>query len=411
VDVYLYDGFDGATLGGLLAAKENLAFPEAGYHSVALNTPVQVAAGNDVVAVVKFTNAGYTYPIVADKAGPVETGRTYISATGAGWEDLGAGFAADVAIRLRTSVQPATDTPTPTLTPTPTGTPTPSGTPTGTPTATGTVTATPTGTPGDWRIYLPLLLRQLPLAPTPTPTRTSTPSPTPTSTPPVSQGIYGWVTYYGGPVSGTGLALRFYDGSAWSTAATAATDSNGRYVFSNAQSLLPGQRYYVRFGPNTTTPEYLTAWYGPDILSHTSEIPTPGGDFDIANVSLLDPAPGAIVSLPAQFTWLRRMLGGEGYRWRLFDPVSMAGWTTADLGDVDSYTLDTLPAGVNPGGVYGWYVEVYTGPDSYGVSYFYREVTFSQGAVAKTRVERLQQMEIERKEGSASIPVREKPQP
>jgi hypothetical protein len=31
--------------------------------------------------------------------------------------------------------------------------------------------------------------------------------------------------------------------------------------------------------------------------------------------------------------------------------------------------------------------------------------------VAKTRVERLQQMEIERKEGSASIPVREKPQP
>jgi hypothetical protein len=103
VDVYLYDNFNGSTPSGLLASKLNSSFSESGYHSVALDTPVAVNSGNDIVAVVKLTNVGYGYPIAADPHGPIETGRTYISSNGSSWEDMGAVYNTDLAIRVRTS--------------------------------------------------------------------------------------------------------------------------------------------------------------------------------------------------------------------------------------------------------------------------------------------------------------------
>jgi uncharacterized repeat protein (TIGR01451 family) len=141
VDVYLYDGFDGTGPSNLLDQELNNSFDEAGYYSVALDSPLAVIGGDDIVAVVKFTNASFTFPIVADEYGPGETGRTYISCDGSSgsWTDLGAYDDDDVAIRLRTSdtsgptpTSTATNTPTPTSTPTPTNTPTPSSTPTST---------------------------------------------------------------------------------------------------------------------------------------------------------------------------------------------------------------------------------------------------------------------------------------
>jgi len=105
VDVYVYDDFNGAAPSNLLSSVLDLSFDEAGYHSVALPAPVPVTAGDDVIAVVKFTNAEYTYPIAADKNGPSETGRTYISRSGSpgSWLDLGAFQKNDVGIRLRLS--------------------------------------------------------------------------------------------------------------------------------------------------------------------------------------------------------------------------------------------------------------------------------------------------------------------
>jgi len=137
VDVYLYDTFSGGTLSNLLAQKLNNSFAEPGYHSVALDSPVPVSAGNDVIAVVKFTNASYTYPVVADSEGPTETGRTYISQNGTAWTDLGTTQGEDVGIRIRTSASQSTATPTPTRTGTPTRTATATRTPTATPTLEG----------------------------------------------------------------------------------------------------------------------------------------------------------------------------------------------------------------------------------------------------------------------------------
>ncbi len=192
VDIYLYDQFNGTTLSGLLASKLNLAFGNAGYHSVALDSPVAATAGNDVIAVVKLTDASYGFPIVVDTAGPHETGRTYISLNGASWQDVGVSQSVDVGIRLRTSSQSAT----PTATPTATRTATPTITRTATPTATRTTgmpTTTPTATrtvfPGARRMYLPLVLRTFPAPPptaTPPPTPTATLAPTATLIPPTA---------------------------------------------------------------------------------------------------------------------------------------------------------------------------------------------------------------------------------
>jgi len=155
VDVYIYNDFDGTAPTNLLWSSLDYSFAEAGYHGVAVDPPLVVTGGDDVIAVVKYTNASYEYPIPADSEGPHETQRTYISCDGSrgSWRDLGARNRDDVTIRLRTS-----------------GTPPP--------------TPTPTQTPFRFKTCLPICLKKYdPSAPTPTPTRTPTRTPTVTPTP------------------------------------------------------------------------------------------------------------------------------------------------------------------------------------------------------------------------------------
>ena len=109
VDVYIYDNFDGTTLSTLLCSSLNHSFSEAGYHGVELDSPLAVTSSNDIIAVVKFTNSSYNWPVAADKNGTTETGRTYMSSDGSSWDDLGTHptSPSDIAIRLRTTT-PAT---------------------------------------------------------------------------------------------------------------------------------------------------------------------------------------------------------------------------------------------------------------------------------------------------------------
>jgi len=103
VDVYIYDDFDGMTPTNLLYSDLDNAFNEAGYHSVELDSPLPVTAGDDVIAMVKFTNSSFSYPLPIDVEGPCETEHTYSSSDGSTWLDE-ALYEDDVAIRLRTSV-------------------------------------------------------------------------------------------------------------------------------------------------------------------------------------------------------------------------------------------------------------------------------------------------------------------
>jgi len=105
VDIYIYDDFDGSSLSNLLVSQFNYSFAEPGYHSVPLDSPLALTAGDPVMVVVKFTNSVSEFPVPADPNGPSVTGRTYISSSGANgsWSDLGLNENDDVAIRLRTS--------------------------------------------------------------------------------------------------------------------------------------------------------------------------------------------------------------------------------------------------------------------------------------------------------------------
>ena len=102
-----------------------------------------------------------------------------------------------------------------------------------------------------------------------------------------------------------------------------------------------------------------------------------GGDFDIANVTLVSPAHGSSRPFPITFTWQRRGLAGDTYRWMLFDPANPAvWWLTSDLGDTGSITVTGLPPGAKHGYVYGWRVRVYRGSDSYGTPFYAHQITF-----------------------------------
>jgi hypothetical protein len=104
VDVYLYDSFDGTAPRGLLAQVLNNSFGEAGYHSVPLLQPVAVTLGDDIVAVVKFTNVSYTSPLAMDMQGPAsrQTLKSVDGSPGSWAEVLWEGKYWDVGIRVRT---------------------------------------------------------------------------------------------------------------------------------------------------------------------------------------------------------------------------------------------------------------------------------------------------------------------
>jgi len=239
-------------------------------------------------------------------------------------------------------------------------------------------------------LFLPLILHTFGEANGPTPTLTPTPTEppptvTPTPTQPAVSGIYGRVTDNGQAAAGVELLLRFYDGYSWSTAKTTTTDGDGRYRFTHVGALGSGQKYYVRYandGDNTR----VDFWYGPDITSYTNGENVQGGDFDIEDIELLSPSPGATERLPIMFQWRRRGNSGESYRLYIFDPDSDDRWRTNSLGDVDGVTLGELPEGAQYGKEYGWYMRVYQGEDSYGKSYYYSTVTFSASATTQETV-------------------------
>ena len=81
LDVYIYDAFNGSNVSGLLAQRENVSFAFAGYHSVAIDPPLQIAPGNDVYVVVKFGYPSGTGRLPHGHRGACFQRRIRISAT------------------------------------------------------------------------------------------------------------------------------------------------------------------------------------------------------------------------------------------------------------------------------------------------------------------------------------------
>lgn len=104
-DVHVYGDFDGTSVSGLRDSVPSNTYYEAGYHSVPLSEPLALTSGDDIVAVVKFTNnEGYSRTLPLDSLGP-SSGNTYASPNGTDWYSM----TNDVAIRLRTTAAPVPD--------------------------------------------------------------------------------------------------------------------------------------------------------------------------------------------------------------------------------------------------------------------------------------------------------------
>ncbi|NLG49592.1 MAG: hypothetical protein GX552_05720 [Chloroflexi bacterium] len=108
LDLYLYDSFDGQAPTGLLRpAIENVTLDYAGYHSIPISPPLQVASGNDVYVKVKYGYASAIRGLPVDDQSPIAARGSYISPNGAdgSWTELSAGGggmpALDIGIRMR----------------------------------------------------------------------------------------------------------------------------------------------------------------------------------------------------------------------------------------------------------------------------------------------------------------------
>ncbi len=197
-------------------------------------------------------------------------------------------------------------------------------------------------------------------------------------------GLYGKVTLNGAPISGVGVDLRFYNGAAWSTYASTTTDALGLYSFTGAPGLGAGQIYYVRYLNPAAVNAYdhrLGVW---GTRSLTSATYTAGanvmlGVFDIADVEMASPTPGATVALPATFRWtVRASSPTDSYKFNVQDKTNPSpAWATDSLGYVGSYSLNALPSGFAAGTQYAWTVGITHSDGSYGAAFWMYYVTFS----------------------------------
>lgn len=199
-------------------------------------------------------------------------------------------------------------------------------------------------------------------------------------------GIWGRVTLNGAPVGGVPLLLRFFNGTLYSTAATTSTATDGSYSFTNAPTLGSGQWYYVLFLNSTNGPEtVLWSWSTRRLTTFSAGSSVAIGDFDIANIPLVAPAPNATVGLPYTFLWTRRpATPSDSYELDLFDPSDNNPWwwTYPLLNYANNYTLYGLPSGFVPNVMYGWDVCVFSPDGGMGVSRYYQSVTFSNSGLS-----------------------------
>ena len=191
------------------------------------------------------------------------------------------------------------------------------------------------------------------------------------------------VTEGGVAAAGVRLMLRFFNGTQFVTAQETLTAADGSYRFANIPGLTDGQAYYVLYR-NTSqnpNPNRLGGWASFQLLSYAVGTRVDGGSFDIKNIALQAPEPGADVALPATFRWTRRGIAGDNYVWQLLRLPSFEMLAqTPGLGDVSSYTLPSLPPGVETGLTYGWSLLVYNQPRdefNYGQALYYRDVGFT----------------------------------
>jgi hypothetical protein len=206
------------------------------------------------------------------------------------------------------------------------------------------------------------------------------------------RGIHGLVTEGGVPAAGITVTLQLRNAANQvSQVMLDLTDANGYYSFIGAPTLANGDRYFVFYPNAEDTAARVNYWAGFLINSYTAGDEINGTDFDIANIVLTNPAPGATVTLPTTFTWNPRAASPtDSYELNIVgdseeDADETYFYTIPPLGYVGHYTLNSLPGSMDYNETYGWTMWAY-GPGgtfptgNFGTSYYVYIVTFAESA-------------------------------
>jgi hypothetical protein len=198
-----------------------------------------------------------------------------------------------------------------------------------------------------------------------------------------ASGITGRVMQNGTPAGSVPLQLRFFNGTAWSTLASATTAADGTYAFTSAPTLGAGQKYYVRYQNVTQTAGRLFLWSTRTLTAYTAGTALDLGSFDIGDVGLVSPPGGATVTLPNTFQWTRRSATpSDSYILELYDPSDyQPRWLSALRGYTDSYLLDSLAPALSTNTPYAWDVLITSPGGGSGVSRLARLVQFANRGV------------------------------
>ena len=166
-----------------------------------------------------------------------------------------------------------------------------------------------------------------------------------------------------------------------STVMTTTTQTDGTYQFLNAPGLTSGESYRVRFenGVNGDYTGYLQKFDAPEIVGPKEGVIS-GGNFDIAFVPLDTPHPFVITQLPATFRWSGRVYSTDDDYGLVFSDLSGTVISeTAHLGYSASFSLNTLPPGMQLEKAYWWAIQVYRPDGGFGIS-IPRQIVFSSSA-------------------------------
>ena len=190
-------------------------------------------------------------------------------------------------------------------------------------------------------------------------------------------GIAGKVTFQGQPLVGVPLALLRWENSSGTQIQTTTTRTDGTYLFTNVPAATTGQVYGVKYGYNATNDDFVSIWWGPDVVGYKAGQWANGGEFDILDIPLVSPPDDAQLSLPVTFTWTPRPYDFEHYYLRIYDHTAGNSWAwwSGDLGYDDSLTLTTLPDGMQTGKQYQWDVWAEYGPAGIGASFYGGTIT------------------------------------
>lgn len=197
--------------------------------------------------------------------------------------------------------------------------------------------------------------------------------------------LYGNVTFKGAPAAGVTVTLRFYNGVSNSTIATATTDSSGGYSFVNYPALTGAtQEYWIRFDNIDHNTSRLYLWLTHVITTYDRSDHYRFSTFDIADVPLGAPGPGAVIAPPQTFTWtMRTATPSDSYELLMFDPTGMSSsyYGSGLLGYTGANTISSVPTGMSLLALYGWYVGVNSPEGGYGVPYYYSQFRFGKSGI------------------------------